>query len=214
MRAIQTSLLAATTMIVFAGFARAQSPGTHVLTLHLPDGGVEQIRYSGDVPPDVFLGTNPALVRPPLLSPAFGPESPFAMFDRISEEMNQRAASLLRQAAAMTEQFPSGPDQLIQADLSSLPPNGHSYTFVSTMSPRGVCGHSVEITSSGNGGPPRVVSRSFGQCGGGPHATAPGSVSVPSKPKHRPGTVMVNAQGSQSVDAARSGTVKEAAWRP
>jgi len=126
----------------------------------------------------------------------------------------QRAASLLQQAAAMAKQLQSVPDQLIQADFSSLPPNGHSYTFVSTMSTRGVCGHGVEITSSGNGRPPRVVSRSFGQCGGGPQATAPGSVSVPSKPKHRPGTIMVNAQSSQSADAVRSGTVKEAAWRP
>jgi hypothetical protein len=207
MRAIQTSLLAATTMIVFAGFARAQSPGTHVLTIHLPGGGVEQIRYSGDVPPEVFLGTNPAL------SPAFGPESPLAMFDRISAEMNQRAASLLQQAAAMTEQLPSDPDQLIQADFSGLPPNGHSYSFVSTISARGICGRSVEITSSANGGPPRVVSHSFGQCGG-PQATAPGSVSVRSRPKHRPDTIMVNAQSRQSVEAASSGTVKEAAWRP
>ena len=54
MRAIQTSLLADATMIVFAGFAQAQSPVTHVLTIHLPGGGVEQICYSGDVPPAKF----------------------------------------------------------------------------------------------------------------------------------------------------------------
>jgi hypothetical protein len=213
MKTIQTSLLACAAMIAFAGVAQAQCPGTHVLTIPLPGGGTEQIRYSGCVAPKVFLGTNPALVEPPLLSSAYGPESPFAILDRISEEMNQRAASLLQQAEAMTKKFPADPERLIQADFGGFPPNGHSYAFVSTMSASGVCGHSVEITSTGNGEPPRVVSRSFGQCGA-PRATAPGSVSVPSKPRHRTDTIMANTQGSQSVDATHSGTVKEAAWQP
>ncbi|MGH6863149.1 MAG: hypothetical protein ACRECN_02565, partial [Methylocella sp.] len=158
--------------------------------------------------------TNPALAEPPLLAPAYGLESPFAILDRMSEEMNQRAASLLRQAAAMTKLLPPDPDRLVQADFGSLPPSGHSYGFVSTMSASGVCGRSVEITSSGNGRPPRVVSRSFGQCGGSPRATAPGSVSVPSNPRHRTDTIMANAQSSQPVDAARPKLVKEAAWQP
>ncbi|MGH6795079.1 MAG: hypothetical protein ACREDD_08480 [Methylocella sp.] len=211
MRTIQTSLLADAAMIVFSGVAQARCLGTHVLTVPLPGGGVEQIRYSGCVAPEVFLGASPARVEPP---PAYGPESPFAVLDRMSEEMNRRAARLLQQAAAMTQQFPSDPDRLIQAELGSLPPNGHSYTFVSSMSASGFCGRSVEITSFGNGRQPRIVSHSFGQCGGAPRATAPGSVSVPSTPRHRTDTIMANAQTSQSVDAAPPDMVKEAAWQP
>lgn len=214
MRTIQTSLLAGAAMIVFAGVAQARCRDPHVLTIQLPGGGVERIRYNGCVAPEVFLGTNPALVEPPLLSPDYGAESPFAILDRISEEMDRRAARLLQRAAAMTKQFPPNPDRLIQADIGSLRPSGHSYTFVSTMSTNGFCGRSVEITSSGNGGPPRIVSRNFGQCGSAPRATAPGSVSVPSKPRHRTDTIMANAQSIQSVDATHPGLVKKAAWQP
>jgi len=39
----------------YAGIAAAQTPETRVLTLRLPDGQVEQIRYIGDVPPTVIL---------------------------------------------------------------------------------------------------------------------------------------------------------------
>ncbi|MGH6851921.1 MAG: hypothetical protein ACREDJ_01735 [Methylocella sp.] len=214
MRSIRKSLLAGAAMIVFAGCAQAQSPGTHVLTIPLPGGGVEQVRYSGRVAPEVSFGTNRALENAPLLFAAYAQESPFAILDRISAEMNQRAASLLQQAAAMMKQFPPDPNQQIQADFGSLPPNGRSYTFVSTMSASGFCGRSVEITSSGNGRQPRIVSRSFGHCGGAPRATAPGSVSAPSKPRHRTDTIMANAQSSQSGDAAPLDMVKEAAWQP
>jgi hypothetical protein len=105
-------------MIVFAGVAQAESPNTHVLTIHLPGGGVEQIRYSGDAPPEIYFRPTPALIEPSLLFPAFGPGSPFAVFDRISEEMELRAARLLREAAAMTERLPRGPDGLTEGSPS------------------------------------------------------------------------------------------------
>ena len=214
MRTVHTSLLAGAAMILFAGVAQAQSPGAHLLSIHLPGGGIEQIRYSGDVPPEIFLGPNAVLADSSLLFPAFGPDSPFAALDRISEEMDQRAARLLEQAEAMTRQLPSGPDQLIQAHAGGLPPDGQSYTFVSTMSANGICGRSVEVTSSGNGGRPHVVTRSFGQCGGRPNAAAPESIWEPSKSRHRPDTIMANAQSRQPAEAVRSGMVQEAAWRP
>ncbi|MGH6863984.1 MAG: hypothetical protein ACRECN_06880, partial [Methylocella sp.] len=61
MKTIQTSLLAGAAMIVFAGVAQARCPGPHVVTIPLPGGGIEQIRYNGCVAPEVVLGTNPAL---------------------------------------------------------------------------------------------------------------------------------------------------------
>jgi hypothetical protein len=197
-------------MIVFAGVAQAESPNTHVLTIHLPGGGVEQIRYSGDAPPEIYFRPTPALIEPSLLFPAFGPGSPFAVFDRISEEMELRAARLLREAAAMDERLPRGPDGLIEASTRALPPGGHSYTFVSTVSDSGICARSVEITFSRDG-KPRVASRSYGQCGA--HATKPRSVSTPLKPRHRPETITVDAQSSPPAKAPRSGLVQEASWR-
>ncbi|HUB64495.1 MAG TPA: hypothetical protein VL996_08640 [Methylocella sp.] len=213
MRTVQTSLLAGAALIVFAGVAQSQSPGTHVLTIHLPGGGTEQIRYSGDVPPEIFLRPDAALADSPSLFPAFGPETSFEALDQISREMDQRAARLLEQAEAMTKQLPANDrlnKELIEAQSGRLPEGGHSYTFVSTMSADGICGRSVEITSSATGGQPHVVTQNFGHCGSGPKS---GSISVPTKPRHRPDTIMASAQGGQLAEAAGSDMVQHAAWR-
>ena len=53
----------------------------------------------------------------PVAFPAFGPGSPFAALDRMSEEMDRRAALLLREAAAMADHIPTEPGQLIRSDL-------------------------------------------------------------------------------------------------
>jgi len=212
MRTVQTSLLAGAAMIIFAGFAQAQSPGTHVLTIHLPGGGTEEIRYSGDVPPEIFLEPGPALGDPPSLFPASGPESPFAMLDRISEEMNRRADLLLREAAGMTGRLTADPNQLIEAASRGLPPTGYSYSFVSALSSNGSCSRSVEITSLGDGKQPRVVSHTSGHCGGDRAETARRNAGPP-KPGHRPGTIMVKDQMSQPAQASPSKMIEKAAWR-
>ena len=214
MRTVQTSFLAGAAMIVFAGFAQAQSPGTHVLTIYLPRGGVERIQYSGDVPPEIFFGPTPALAESPVAFPAFGPGSPFAALDRMSEEMDRRAALLLREAAAMADHIPAEPGELIQAQSGSMPPNGQSYRFVSAVSANGVCGRSVEITSLGDGKEPRVVSRSFGHCGTARPATVRGSLPTPPKPAHRPDMIMVKTQSRPPTEATHSGLLQEAAWQP
>ena len=56
MRKMRTALgasVAAIAAIGFCGMAAAQSPQAHVLMITLPDGGIEQIRYAGEVAPQV-----------------------------------------------------------------------------------------------------------------------------------------------------------------
>jgi hypothetical protein len=212
MRTVQTLLLAGAAMIVFAGFANAEIPSTHVLTIHLPGGGVEEIRYSGDIPPEIYF--NPPAAEPPALFPAFEPEAAFAWLTQISEEMDRRATRLLQEAAAMTGRLPPDPDGLIEAGTSALPPGARAYTFVSSLSSNGLCAHSVEITASEYGEEPRVVSRSYGRCGRHPNETAPRSVSAPPKPRHSRETILVKAQTGRHAQTARRGLVQEAAWHP
>src|SRR5579863_8308821 len=96
MRTLRTALLAgvAASAIGLSGAALAESPQTHVMTVRLPDGGVEEIRYTGDVPPQIVFAAGPAStdVFAPLPS-FFGPGSPFAALDRISAEMDRQAAA-------------------------------------------------------------------------------------------------------------------------
>ena len=64
MRTFQQALLAgvAAGIVGLSGAAFAQSGKTHVMTVRLPDGGVAQIRYTGDVAPQVSVGEAPARI--------------------------------------------------------------------------------------------------------------------------------------------------------
>ena len=196
MPTLRTALLAGVAVIAagLSGAAMAQSPQTHVMTVRLPGGGLEQIRYTGNVPPQVVVGESPAAIDALVPMPSlFGRDSPFAALDRISAEMDRQAASMFRQADELAAQARSG--QLTEAAMRNLPPGSANYSFVSTMSGSGVCTQSVEITSRGNGAPPRVVSHSSGNCAAAPGAS--GSISLPTAPApaSRPDVVWTSAHG-------------------
>ena len=208
MRSLQTVLLAgvAAAAIGFSGVALAQNADTHLMTVRLPDGGVAQIRYTGNVAPQVSLSQSPAAldVFAPMPS-LFGPNSPFAELDRISAEIDHQAAAMFRQARTIAAEARSG--QLTEAAMRNLPPGSQSYTFISEASGSGVCSQSVEITSRGNGAPPRVVSHSSGNCG--PMGGATGTVNLPTAtPLGQPGPVWT------SVPAQRPGVAPLPATRP
>jgi hypothetical protein len=180
MRTLQRTLLAGIAAAAFGipGIAAAQTAEPHVMTVRLPDGGIAQIRYTGDVAPQVSFAPAPI----PELAPTptlFGADSPFAMMERISAEMDRQTVALLRQTdAAMAEARSGAP---VAVALSGLTPGTESYSFVSTMSGNGVCTQSVEITSEGNGRTPRIVRHSSGNCGPAAGGSA-GSVNLPAAP--------------------------------
>lgn len=199
MRTLRTALLAgvAASAIGFSGAALAQSPQIHVMTVRLPGGGLEQIRYTGDVPPQIVFTAGPALTDVFVPMPSFfGSQSPFAALDRISAEMDRQAAAMARQAGALAAQARSG--QSTGAAARNLPPGSESYSFVSTMSGNGVCTRSVEITSQGNGQKPRIVSHSSGNCAASPGDS--GSISLPAAQApagSRPDVVWTSAHGAR-----------------
>ena len=61
---VRTAVTAAAAALVFAGAAAAQSGNTHTMTVQLPNGGVAQIRYAGDVAPQVIVSYTPAILVP------------------------------------------------------------------------------------------------------------------------------------------------------
>jgi hypothetical protein len=193
---------AATTLAGVSGVAAAQSTRAHVMTVQLPGGGVAQIQYTGDVPPQVTV-SDALVAAPTSFSPVFaampsmfGADSPFAMFDRISAEMDRQMAAMWRRAEMLSAQSPS---QLTEAAMRNLSAGSEGYSFVSTLSGNGVCVRSMQITSSGNGAVPKVVSHSSGNCeaemapqiNGG----ATGSVNLPTSPApaQRPDTLWIKS---------------------
>lgn len=162
---MRIALLAGAAGIVLAGLtgmATAQTvtnpAQTHVLNIRLPNGQVEQVRYTGDVPPTVTLAPDTAMQ---VVFPSFGPGSPFALLERMSADMDRRAASMFRH-------------------IDAMPPNAGGFAVVPALSGPGVCMRSVQVTYTGNGQAPHVVSQTAGDCGPTHGSTAP--VMLPSAP--------------------------------
>jgi len=173
MRIIRMVLLAGIAAVGLAGFAEAGSPAVHTLTIRLPGGGIETIRYTGDVAPKVMLAP-PQMVAFAPAFPAFPVDPVFARLERISAAMHRQMTDMMQQAEMMDAQ---SSDQLSQAMLKNAP--GSGYSFVSTMSGNGICMRSVQITST-PGGKPQVVSHTSGDCKGAPASA--GQAVLPAAP--------------------------------
>jgi hypothetical protein len=167
MRPLRKSVLAGAAAIALAGvagFAAAEIKNAHKLDVRLPDGAVAHIRYVGDTPPTVSVASEPMALSS--LSPAsdpFGPASPFAALERISETMDRQADAMFREVSAQSARAFTGPD-LMQVDLAKLPPGAQGFSMVSTIAWNDVCTRSVQYRSLGDGKPPQVVTRTSGTC--------------------------------------------------
>jgi hypothetical protein len=153
-----------------AGIAKAQTPDAHVLTVRLPDGRVEQIRYTGNVPPTVIVG-------PQAMATSFAPVSPFAMLERMSEDMERQQAVMFRAINDMTM------------------PNAGGFGVIPAMSGPGVCTRSVQITFTGNGQAPHVVSQTAGDCGPAQSRATPAALPNAPVPNHVPRVIEARAEG-------------------
>ena len=168
MRTTRLALLAGAAAIILAGYApvaRARTPETHVLTLRLPDGQTEQVRYVGDVPPTVILA-------PDVMAPETA--DPFTQLQRISARMDRQAEALFNDFAALGAAQDAG------------------FVAVPALSGPGVRMHSVQITYDGSGSAPHVVSHTAGDCGASGDQAAPAA--VPGAPQARPGPRVIEAK--------------------
>lgn len=146
MRFSRIAFLAGVGALAVAGVAHAASTDTHVMTVELPDGQIEHIRYTGDVAPTVTV--EPVFAPAPAAMVA----DPFVMLRQISAEMDAEAAAMMREMAAMPFPGDAGP--------------------ITVAAGPGVCVRSVQITYTGSG-QPHVVSRTSGDCASAPRDTGP-----------------------------------------
>src|SRR5207248_600251 len=164
---------AAAAVIGFSGAALAQSPNTHTMTVQLPGGGVAEIQYTGNVPPQVTVSSGPAAIGVFLPTASlFGAQSPFATLDRMAAAMDRETAALFRYADMLATQPWPAMGGLTLTNVQNLPPGTRGFSYVSAVTGNGVCTRSTEITATGNG-PPRVVTHSSGNCA--PETSLPGN---------------------------------------
>jgi hypothetical protein len=159
MRTATTVLLAGAAIAGLTGLALAAGPAIHEMTVRGPDGAVAQIRYTGSVAPKVVFVQGQAS---PFAASFWGAPSPFADLDRITALMDRQMAQMMYQARMLQQQSLGSP--LNQAVFTGVPAGAASYSFVSTTSGNGVCTRTTQITSSPNGGKPKVVSQTSGNC--------------------------------------------------
>ncbi len=194
------ALIAIATPSVAAGGA------THTLTLQLPNGAIEQIDYTGDVPPQVVVSP-PAMIAAPLPMPAAAWDPSFAALARMTAIIDQQEAA---QEAVLARLAASAPP----AVTYDAPPAG-GITYVSTWVSDGACTRTTQITYNGNGMAPRTVSDTSGACG--PERGAEPAMRAPthiSAPQHRvaPSARLIQARATGAHPA--DGLVHEAVWRP
>jgi hypothetical protein len=166
------------------GLAVAAAPAVHEMTVALPNGGTAHIRYTGDVAPKVKFVQGPA--SPFVMTafgPGFGPASPFAEIEHIQAQMDRQMAVMMLQARQM--QAAAMRDPVYSATFNGVPAGDNAMRFVSTSSGNTYCFRSVQVTASPNGGAPKVVSRSEGNCGQSPapQLKAPAATAASPSPK-------------------------------
>lgn len=145
MRITDACLAAAAIALVGVG-ATAQAKTqqqSHVMTVQLPFGGTEIIRYSGDAAPTVTWSDAGPFAK-------FDPFVGFADFDRIFATMNRQMADFDRQIAAL------------ERNAANASANG-VYNAAAGGANAGFCVESIQVTQSGNKAP-HVVRHTYGAC--------------------------------------------------
>ncbi len=169
-------------MLVAAGEpAQARDSQSHVMTVTLPGGGVAEITYTGDVPPQLVLTPSDGFVAgtmPVFGLPEIGMAPSFAALEQLTATMQRQADAMFREISAL----PAFPEV-----GARLPAGVHMYSVETTITRNGTCTRRTE--TSYDGAAPKQVSNISGDCG-----QAPQLLNTPAEPHDRPGLIQAKAQ--------------------
>jgi hypothetical protein len=166
MRKLVKLAFAGVAAAAIAGTAVAASAEKHRLDVALPGGGTAHIEYSGDVAPKVTI--SPASFAP--FSVGWAPMA-FPDFGRIIQRMNAEQAAMMNQVRQMSRRgVGSAVAPVNVVSYGNMPAGANSVSVISVSNGSGICTRSTQITSQGEGKPPKVVSNVSGNCGAAPGA--------------------------------------------
>lgn len=173
---LATALLIGATVAGVTGLALAAGPAFHEMTVAMPNGGTAHIRYVGNVPPKInFVSSGPAMTTG--FEPAFMPVSPFVEIAAMQAQMDRQMAAMMLQARQL--QAAALRDPLYSAALNGQAPADNGMRFVAVAPGSSYCFRSMAITASPNGGAPKVVSHTEGNCGATPSPQKPAVATAP-----------------------------------
>ena len=204
MRKLRTALIAGVVTLGIAGAAVAAAERVHVMNVNLPDGGVAQIHYIGDVAPRIQVVNAPSASVQMAVPAGFGAlelehvaqDDPFVQMDMMMAQMEQRHNAMMQHFAQMEQAAAAasranGRQTMQVAQQGSQPQQGSvvKYSFYSSTSGQNGCTQTVEWRSDGSAKEPEVVRASSGDCDSverSREATPAAEVvrpTVPAKPK-------------------------------
>lgn len=175
-------LSAAALVVLGAGVAEAATAKLHTMNVDAPDGLVVQVRYSGDVAPQVEVV--PAEQVQAAAMPAMA--DPFAEMERISAAMDARMSAMMQQAALVQAHAARMQQQAVATGgASAVPglvmtgdmPKGAHVTYYSSSTDADGCTRSVSYSSDGSGAAPRMTQAASDGC----DAAKPGTAAIPAK---------------------------------
>ena len=203
MRKLRTALAAGIVAVAVAGVAVTAAERVHVMKVDLPDGGVAQIHYIGDVAPQIQLVRGEAVAAqatPQRIAIPVAFADPFAQMDLMMAQMEQRHHAMMQQIAQMERAAAAmqadaagaaqGNGQTLLVSEGALPPGAVvQYSFYSSSNGKNGCTQSVEWRSDGSGQQPQVTRASSGNCESVQRSNKPQPVAdvvKPAKPAAKP----------------------------
>ncbi len=98
--------------------------------------------------------------------------------------------------------------------MTKLPPGTQSYSFVSTLSPSGVCSQSTEIIAKGPAQKPQVITHRSGNCGTAAGGVATPTIATPDQsPATQPAQPRVQTYQAKAIDHPDYRSMfREASW--
>ncbi len=143
------------------------------MTVELPDGSIQQIRYVGDTPPQIRFVAQPVAAAPiaeptDIFEAAFGPNSAFAEMERVSAAMQAQSAAMMQRAMA---QAPAASGKGVTLTNAAGQPIGvMHYSYVSSSTDANGCTQTVSYNSDDqapNGQPaqPKLTRIAYDGCG-------------------------------------------------
>jgi hypothetical protein len=121
---------------------------------------------------------------------------------------------MMRQMREIAAQPIAGPGQPLQVDMTKLPPGTQSYSFVSTLSPSGVCSQSTEIISKGSGQKPQVITHRSGNCDAAAAGGTTANIAAPDRmPAMLPAQSRTQTYQAKAIDHPDYRSMfREASW--
>lgn len=176
--------------------AYAKAPALHVLRVALPDGGVETIRYTGDVAPRVAIAPAEARVGlDPFAGAGFDDASSDARsdggLDHLAAMMDAHLEAMLRGAVPMPAppgDAAAAADGALEMTALADAPAGARSVSVSSVTVNGhTCTTRVETIAQGAGHRPKLLGQVSGDgCAATGPKTAPPRTPAPPAPPASP----------------------------